>query len=111
MTNPFALELPPFPYDADKGGARWDIVNDLFGILIIDSHTDLVDAWKAIGECKDVEKRDAAIAALVEMPITEAEAMQVAADKWKDPIYRNEKIKEWGQFAKQKFQKAKELAQ
>lgn len=110
VTNPFDLKSSPFPYDADKGSARWDIVNDLFGILIIDSHKDLVDAWKAIRKCKDTEKRDAAIAALVEMPLTEEEAMQVAADKWEDPIYRNEKIKEWGQFAKQKFKKAKELA-
>ncbi|MDE0314477.1 MAG: extracellular solute-binding protein [Candidatus Poribacteria bacterium] len=110
VTNPFDLKSSPFPYDADKGSARWDIVNDLFGILIIDSHKDLVDAWKAIRKCKDAEKRDAAIAALVEMPISEEEAMKVAADKWEDPIYRNEKIKEWGQFAKQKFKKAKELA-
>ena len=110
VTNPFDLKSSPFPYDADKGSARWDIVNDLFGILIIDSHKDLVDAWKAIRKCKDAEKRDAAIAALVEMPLSEEEAMQVAADKWEDPIYRNEKIKEWGQFAKQKFKKAKDLA-
>ncbi len=110
VTNPFNLQSSPFPYDADKGSARWDIVNDLFGILIIDSHKDLVDAWKAISKCKDAKKRDAAIAALVEMPITEGEAMQVASDKWKEPIYRNEKIKEWGQFAKQKFKKAKDLA-
>lgn len=110
VTNPFDLELSPFPYDAEKGSARWDIVNDLFGILIIDSHIDLVDTWKAIGECNDSGKREAAIAALVEMPITEKEAMQVASDKWQDPIYRNEKIKEWGQFAKQKYKKAKDLA-
>lgn len=110
VTNPFALELSPFPYDADKGGARWDIVNDLFGILIIDSHKDLVDAWKAIGKSKNDVKRYAAIAELVKMPITEEEAMRVAAEQWKDPIYRNEKIKEWGQFAKDKFKRAKALA-
>jgi ABC-type Fe3+ transport system substrate-binding protein len=110
VTNPFALELSPFPYDAEKGSTRWDIVNDLFGVLIIDSHIDLVDAWKVIAKCKDADKRDAAIAALVEMPISEEEAMKIAASDWKDQLYRNEKIKEWGQFAKQKFNKAKELA-
>ena len=110
MTNPFALELSPFPYDAEKGSTRWDIVNDLFGVLIIDSHIDLVDAWKVIAECKDADKRDAAMAALVEMPISEEEAIQIAASDWKDQLYRNEKIKEWGQFAKQTFNKAKELA-
>ena len=110
VTNPFALQLTPFPYDAEKGSTRWDIVNDLFGVLIIDPHEDLVDAWKAISKCKDAEKREAAIAALVEMPISEEEAMKIAASDWKDQVYRNEKIKEWGQFAKQKFKKAKDLA-
>lgn len=111
VTNPFTLELPPFPYDAEKGSTRWDIINDLFGILIIDSHTDLVDAWKAIANTEDAEKRSEAIAELVKMPLTEDEAMSWAASDWKDQVYRNEKIKEWGQFAKQKYQKAKELTE
>ena len=110
VTNPFALKITPFPYDADKGSTRWDIVNDIFGVLIIDSHKDLVDAWKAIRKCKNPEKRDAAIAALVQLPISEAEALKIAPTDWKNPIYRNEKIKEWGQFAKQKFKQAKDLA-
>ncbi len=111
VTNPFALEISPFPYDADKGSTRWDIVNDLFGILIIDSHTDLVDAWKAIANSQDAEKQTLAITELVKMPVTEDEAMKIAASEWKDQVYRNEKIKEWGQFAQQKYQKAKELAE
>ena len=110
VTNPFTLGFTPFQYDADKGGARWDIVNDLFGVLIIDSHKDLVNAWKAIGNCKDAAKRDAAIAALTQMPISEEEAMQFAAAEWKDPGFRNEKLKEWGQFAKRKFREARNLA-
>ena len=110
VTNPFTLGFTPFQYDADKGGARWDIVNDLFGVLIIDSHKDLVNAWKAIGNCKDAAKRDAAIAALTQMPISEEEAMQFATAEWKDPGFRNEKLKEWGQFAKRKFREARKLA-
>ena len=81
-----------------------------FGVLIIDSHKDLVNAWKAIRKCKDPAKRDAAIAILTKMPITEAEAMQLASDPWNDPTVRNEKIKEWGQFAKEKFKEARNLA-
>lgn len=110
VTNPFTLGFTPFQYDADKGGARWDIVNDLFGVLIIDSHKDLVNAWKAIGNCKDAAKREAAIAALTQMPISEEEAMQFATAEWKDPGFRNEKLKEWGQFAKRKFREARKLA-
>ena len=110
VTNPFTLGFTPFQYDADKGGARWDIVNDLFGVLIIDSHKDLVNAWKAIGNCKDAAKREAAMAALTQMPISEEEAMQFATAEWKDPGFRNEKLKEWGQFAKRKFREARKLA-
>lgn len=110
VPNPFAMEGTPFQYDSDKGGGRWNIVNDLFGVLIIDSHKDLVNAWKAIQKCKDPVKRDAAIAVLTKIPITEAEAMQMAATDWRDPSIRNEKIKEWGQFAKEKFKEARNLA-
>ena len=110
VPNPFAMEGSPFQYDSDKGGTRWNIVNDLFGILIIDSHKDLVNAWKAIEKSKDPTKRDAAIAVFTKMPITEAEAMALARGAWKDPEIRNEKIKEWGQFAKEKFKEARNLA-
>ena len=109
VSNPFKMQNPPFPYDADKGSKRWDIVNDLFGTLIIDSHKDLVDAWSTISKCEDPEKRLTATAALVEMPVTEEEAITIAENEWSNPVFRNEKLKEWGQFAKQKFEKAKNL--
>ena len=110
VPNPFAMEGTPFQYNSDKGSTRWDIVNGLFGVLIIDSHKDLVNAWKAIRKCKDPAKRDAAIAVLTQMPITEEEAMKMARSDWKDPTIRNEKRKEWGQFAKEKFKEARNLA-
>ena len=110
VPNPFAMEGSPFQYDSDKGSTRWDIVNGLFGVLIINSHKDLVNAWKAIRKCKDPAKRDAAMAVLTKIPITEEEAMQLASGAWKDPTVRNEKIKEWGQFAKEKFKEARNLA-
>lgn len=110
VPNPFAMEGTPFQYNSDKGSTRWDIVNGLFGVLIIDSHKDLVNAWKAIRKCKDPAKRDAAIAVLTQMPITEEEAMKMARSDWMDPTIRNEKRKEWGQFAKEKFKEARNLA-
>ena len=110
VPNPFSTAGNLFLYNSDKGSTRWDIVNGLFGVLIIDSHKDLVNAWKAIRKCKDPAKRDAAIAALTKMPITEEEAMEMAVSAWKDPTVRNEKRKEWGQFAKDKFKEARDLA-
>ena len=110
VPNPFSTAGNLFLYNSDKGSTRWDIVNGLFGVLIIDSHKDLVNAWKAIRKCKDPAKREAAIAALTKMPITEEEAMEMAVSTWKDPTVRNEKRKEWGQFAKDKFKEARDLA-
>ena len=109
VSNPFELTLTPIRYNAEKGGKRWDIVSDLIGALVIDSHKDLVDAWRAINKSKDMEKRDAAIRKLVEIPITEEEAMRIAQSEWKRPDYRNTKLKEWRQFANQKFKAAKKL--
>ncbi len=110
VTNPFKLEFEPFQYDANKGGARWDIINELFGVIIIDSHKALVNAWKAIRNCSDYEKRASAIAAFTRMPISEKEAMHIAATEWKNSAFRNQKIKEWGQFAREKFKEAHKLA-
>ena len=110
VPNPFAMEGTPFQYNSDKGSKRWDLVNELFGVLIINSHKDLVNAWKAIRKCKDPAKRDAAIAVLTKMPITEEKAMELATGAWKDPTVRNEKIKEWGQFAKEKYKETRNLA-
>ena len=109
VSNPFQLNLTPIRYDAEKGGKRWDIVSDLIGALVIDPHKDLVDAWKTINKSRDVEKQEAAIRKLVELPITEEEAMQIAQNEWKKPDYRNTKLKEWRQFATQKFKTAKKL--
>jgi ABC-type glycerol-3-phosphate transport system substrate-binding protein len=105
--NPFTMELNPIDYDAVKGGIRWDIVGDLIGALVIEPHKDLVSAWKAINKSEDPEKRTAAIQVLGQMPITEAEAMAFSQGDWKMPDVRNQKLKEWRAFAKEKFKEAK----
>ena len=110
VPNPFKLELTPIRYDAAKGGKRWDIISDLIGALVVDPHKELVGAWKAIEKCKDPEKRKAAIEMLVQLPLTEAEAMQMAEEQWESQDYRNQKLKEWGKFATDKFKEAKRLA-
>ena len=106
-TNPFELDLTPIDYDAVKGGIRWDIVGDLIGALVIEPHKDLVNTWKAINKSKDPAKRAAAIQILGQVPITEAEALELSEGKWQMPDFRNQKLKEWRAFAKEKFKEAK----
>ena len=39
------------------------------------------------------------------MPISETEALDLATTKWKDPAFRNQKLNEWSQFAREKYRK------
>ena len=102
--------LTPIQYDAEKGGIRWDIVSDLIGTLVIENHKNLVRAWKEINKTEDLQKRAAAIKILGEMPITEDEAMRLSESEWKRPDFRNRKLKEWAQFSREEFRRAKKAA-
>lgn len=89
--NPFAF-TKSMSYDFKKGAARWDIVNDLAGALLIDSHDRLVTQWKAraAGAAKGAKILD-----FFKIPVSESEAAQLAATGWKDPVFRNKMISAW----------------
>jgi hypothetical protein len=38
------------------------------------------------------------------MPLSAAEALNLAKNKWQDPAFRNQKLIEWSQFARAKYQ-------
>ncbi len=108
--NPFEIKSV-LRYDAGKGGKRWSLVNDLFGALIIDTHDDLVAAWKKLNENKDKmspQDYQKILAELTKIPLTEDEALQYAS-KWSDQAFRNQKISEWRNFAVQKYRKVSEM--
>lgn len=63
-----------FTYDSGKGGARWTVVNDLIGAAIIDTHDELVAAWRAV---KDLPSDDPRVAELVRPPVSEDEIAQI----------------------------------
>lgn len=104
--NPFEIETGILEYDNEKGSMRWNIVNDIIGAMIIDSHKELADAWRVIVKSKN---REAALEALGKVPVTEEQALKWI-EKWDDQTFRNEKITEWINFAKEKYNRAKELA-
>ena len=97
--NPFAWQSD-FTFDAEVGSKRWSIVNDLIGALIIDQKDLLNRSWRAAladGLTGEEWRRLAAV------PISEKDAMQMAGEKWRDPAFRNQKLNEWGQFARAKY--------
>jgi ABC-type Fe3+ transport system substrate-binding protein len=99
--NPFSWKSD-FPFDAMKGAARWAIVNDLIGALIIDQKQLLDQAWRiALRDgLTDAEWRR-----LAAMPVSEKEALELAKTQWRDSTFRNQKLNEWTEFARAKYQK------
>jgi ABC-type Fe3+ transport system substrate-binding protein len=100
-----AVTLNPFEwhsdliYDAARGGERWGVLNDLIGVLVIDSHRSLQAAWKkamAGGVSQDE------LSALSAVPISEAEALELA-QSWRDPEIRNRTLANWTGFAREKY--------
>ncbi len=85
--NPF--ELPNLlPYNAERAGARWNLVNDLFGVFIVDVHdrllrTDLTNVGKGI-------------------PVSEDESRALSeAGRWgADSAQRTTMLKLWGEEAR-----------
>lgn len=87
-------------YDSKKASTRWSVLNDLLGALMIDTHSELVAAWKGVIAKKlPVE----AVQKLCSVPITEEQAITLAQTKWKDSDYRNKKIAEWIDFARGRY--------
>ena len=99
--NPFSWKSE-FPFDAKKGAARWAIVNDLIGALIIDQKQLLDQAWKtALADgLTEAEWRR-----LATMPVSEKEALELAKSQWRNSTVRNQKLNEWTEFARAKYQK------
>jgi ABC-type Fe3+ transport system substrate-binding protein len=98
--NPFSWRSE-FALDAKLGADRWTIVNDLIGALVIDQKEPLTRAWKAASADG---LTDAEWQRLGAMPVSEDAALELAKTKWQDPSFRNQKINEWIQFARAKYQ-------
>jgi ABC-type Fe3+ transport system substrate-binding protein len=97
--NPFSWRSE-FVFDPKLSSERWSIVNDLIGALIIDQKHLLTRAWKdalADGLSEQQWQR------LTAMPISADEALELAKTKWKDSVFRNQKLNEWIHFARSKY--------
>lgn len=98
--NPFAWQAA-FPFDATLAAKRWTMVNDLIGTLIVDQKQALNRAWRAaLANGLEAEERRR----LAVLPVSEAEALQLAVEKWRDPAFRNATLNAWAQFARSKYQ-------
>jgi len=97
--NPFSWRSN-FAFDERLSSERYGIVNDLVGVMVIDSKDLLTQAWKRglqLGLPKEEWEK------LTAMPISSAEALDLARSRWSDPAFRNQKLNEWSQFAHEKY--------
>ena len=98
--NPFTWRSA-FVYDAAKGSARWGVINDLIGTMVIDPHDRLAAAWKqTISDGNPA----AALPALAEAPVGEDEALRLVREgQWRDAAFRNRMLSQWAALARQKY--------
>ena len=103
-----AVKLDPFSWHSDfvfddkLASIRWSVVDDLIGAMVIDSKGLLNEAWRAASAHGLTEQEWERLAA---MPVSAAEAFKIAQTQWKDPAFRNQKLIEWTQFARAKYQR------
>ncbi len=96
--NPYSIPAG-FTYDNDKGMRRWNVLNDLMGVWLIDAHAELRAAWKRViaRGCRDDEVR-----ALCAPPLTEPE-LEALDKTWKDPRRRQEVMLAWSLEAQKRY--------
>ncbi len=101
VINPFVTPAPTFSFDMKKNRMRKSILSDLIGVLHVDMHTELNQAWKQLLATKPSPTPED-IASLSELPVTEAELDALVKD-WDKPLFRNQKLNEWTEFARKKY--------
>jgi ABC-type Fe3+ transport system substrate-binding protein len=97
--SPFDLNQR-FRYDARVARERREVVAALAGALLVDTHAELRQAWRAV-----VRRgaRDEDRVALGRMPLGETDARELARVPWKDAGLRNRKKIEWQAWAQRKY--------
>ena len=101
--NPYTLPAG-FLYDEAKGSRRWDMLNDLLGVWLIDAHTDLRRAWQrtiAAGATPD------RVARLCAPPLAESELAALAA-VWKDSRQKQAVLRRWALEARERYRQVAE---
>lgn len=98
--NPFTAK-GFLKYDAEKEAKVRQVLDDLIGTQLIDTHKELREAWARVVKA-GLKPQD--VAALAKSPITAADLAKLAP-KWNDAVFRNETLNSWVKFAQAKYSK------
>ncbi|MEW6157454.1 MAG: ABC transporter substrate-binding protein [Verrucomicrobiota bacterium] len=99
--SPFDIEQT-FIYNSRLARERREILPALIGALLIDTHDELIDAWRAV---IDRGAKAADRAALGQTPISESETMNLARESWKDAGVRVHRRIAWQTWAQEKYRR------
>lgn len=86
-------------FDSGKGARRWNVVNDLMGVWLIDAHAELCAAWKRTIESGCPPDR---LALLCAPPLDEKE-LETMAEAWKDPRRKQDITRSWARAAHDRY--------
>ncbi len=98
--NPFA-KSSFLNLDLKKAMLYQEVFNDLVGALLVDTHSELKEAWRKMIKKGQADKPEQ-LAKLTKMPLTEKE-FEALVVKWDDEVFRNQTINQWVSFAKEKY--------
>lgn len=87
-------------YDAAKGSARWNIVNDYIGCLFIDAHRECRAAWDKVSRLASDHplRRE-----FLRHPLSEARCMALATNEYRDPAARARLLATWSSDARRRY--------
>jgi ABC-type Fe3+ transport system substrate-binding protein len=98
--NPFTAK-GFLPYDAEKEAKVRQVLDELIGTQLIDTHKELKEAWSRVIKAG---ARPSDIAALSKSPISHGELVKLS-EKWSDAVFRNQTLNSWVKFAREKYAK------
>lgn len=93
-----------FQYDEGLGNRRWNVVNDLIGVCLIDAHADLAKAWESLIASGCPSDRVARLCA----PPVPAGEMEALIPRWKEPRERLETTRRWAHECQARYRQLAE---
>ena len=97
--NPF-LWKSSVKYSSPKSSARWGILNDYIGAVLIDPHKKCADAW---AEVCDFPETNSLKKLFLENLISESQLMNFATNQYKDNRWRAKLLSKWANEARTKY--------
>ena len=99
--NPF-LWKSSVKYSSPKSSARWGILNDYIGAVLIDPHKKCAEAWAKVCNLPETNSWKEFF---LEQLISENELMNFATNQYRDNRWRAKLLSKWSNEARKKYDK------